>query len=81
MKNIKTLADVTRVHAQERGDASAMLSADDGREWTNAELDKQANLVANALLASSVGPGDRIAYLDRNAPEYFIFLFGDKIVL
>ena len=76
MKNIETLADVTRVHAQERGDASALLSADDGREWTYAELDKQANLVANALLASGVGPGDRIAYLDRNAPEYFIFLFG-----
>ena len=76
MKNIKTLADVTRIHAQEKGDASALLSADDGREWTYAELDKQANLVANALVDSGIRPGDRIAYLDRNAPEYFIFLFG-----
>ena len=64
MKNIKTLADVTRIHAQEKGDASALLSADDGREWTYAELDKQANLVANALVDSGIRPGDRIAYLD-----------------
>ena len=76
MKSIKTLADVTRIHAQEKGDAPALLSAEDGREWTYAELDKQANLVANALVDSGIRPGDRIAYLDRNAPEYFIFLFG-----
>ena len=76
MPKIKTLADITRVHAQDRGGASALLSADDEREWTYADLDKQANLVANALIDSGIRPGHRIAYLDRNSPEYFIFLFG-----
>ncbi|NIN60485.1 MAG: AMP-binding protein, partial [Xanthomonadales bacterium] len=40
------------------------------------QLDADANRVANALLAEGVGPEDRIAYLDKNAPEYFLYLFG-----
>ena len=54
MAVINTLADVTRVHAQQRGDVSALFCADDGREWTYAELDTQANVVANALLEAGV---------------------------
>ena len=73
---IKTLADVTRVHAQHRGEKSALFCADDGREWTYSELDFQANIVANALLAAGVTAGDRVAYLDKNSPEYFTVLFG-----
>ena len=68
---IKTLADVTRIHAQHRGEKSALFYADDGREWTYSELDFQANIVANALLAAGVTAGDRVAYLDKNSPEYF----------
>ena len=51
--------------------------------WTDAELlpsfaelDAEASRIANALLAAGVGPGQRIAYLDRNAPEYFLYLLG-----
>ncbi|MAI16985.1 MAG: hypothetical protein CMP94_06365 [Gammaproteobacteria bacterium] len=73
---IKTLGDVTRIHAQHRGEKSALFCADDGREWTYSELDVQANIVANALLASGVTTGDRVAYLDKNSPEYFTVLFG-----
>ncbi len=76
MSVINTLADVTRVHAQLRGDSQALLYADDGRAWTYAELDTQANIVANALLDAGVGAGERVAYLDKNSPEYFTFLFG-----
>ena len=53
-----------------------MFCADDGREWTYSELDFQANIVANALLAAGVTAGDRVAYLDKNSPEYFTVLFG-----
>ena len=73
---IKTLADVTRIHAQHRGEKSALFYADDGREWTYSELDFQANIVANALLEAGVTAGDRVAYLDKNSPEYFTVLFG-----
>ena len=70
------LADVTREQAAKRPDQVALTYANDGRSWTFAELDAESNRVAQALLAAGVEPGDRIAYLDRNSPEYFPFLFG-----
>lgn len=76
MSEIKTLADITRVHARVRGDATALTYANDGREWSYAALDAEANQVANALLAAGVGAQTRIAYLDKNTPEYFTYLFG-----
>ncbi|HEY5664430.1 MAG TPA: long-chain-fatty-acid--CoA ligase, partial [Ilumatobacter sp.] len=48
----------------------------DDRSWTYAELDLESNRAANALAAAGVGAGDRVAFLDKNAPEYFSFLLG-----
>lgn len=74
--SIRTLADLTRVHRQERGDRVAMQYVNDNRQWTYTALDEEANRVAHALIAAGVESQDRIAYLDKNAPEYFIYLFG-----
>lgn len=76
MRNMTTLADITRVHAETQGDDVALKFMNDGRAWTYRQLDQEANRAANALLASGIGVQDRIAYLDKNAPEYFIYLFG-----
>ena len=48
------------------------------RDWgmSYAELRDEAARVAQALLAEGVAPGERVAVLDRNTPEYFTFLFG-----
>ena len=73
---INNLADLTRAHAATTPDNQAMAYVDDGRTWTFRELDSEANRVAQALKAAGVGPGDRIALLDKNAPEYFLYLFG-----
>ena len=73
---MQTLADVTRENAAKRPDRTALTYVNDGRSWTYAELDAESNRVAQALLAAGVGAGDRIAYLDRNSPEYFLYLFG-----
>ena len=74
MSEIKTMADVTRVHAAGRGDKVALRQ--DDRSWTYAQLDEEANRVANRLAEAGVGSQDRIAFLDKNAAEYFTFLFG-----
>jgi len=74
--SISTLADITRVHAATRGNDIALKYANDGRSWTYRDLDDEANRVANALLGAGVGAQERIAYLDKNTPEYFIYLFG-----
>ena len=71
-----TLADVVRKQAAGRPDHTALTYVNDGRSWTYAQLDAESNRVAQALLAAGVGPGDRIAYLDKNSPEYFSLLFG-----
>ncbi len=71
---ITTIADIVRVHAKERGDKPAMRYGD--RTWSYAQLRDESARVAQALLAEGVAPGERVAILDRNAPEYFTFLFG-----
>jgi len=48
----------------------------DGRTWTFAELDRESSQVAQRLREAGVGAQDRVAYLDKNAPEYFTMLFG-----
>jgi long-chain acyl-CoA synthetase len=73
---IDTLPDILRRHARERADKVALLYPSDGRSWTFAELQRESNRVAAALTAAGVGAGDRIAYLDKNAPEYFLYLYG-----
>ena len=71
---IKTVADVVRTHARERPDAPALEV--DGRTVTFAELDRRSSQVAQALRASGVGPGDRVAFIDKNGLEYFEVTFG-----
>ncbi len=74
MSTITTMGDVTRVHADARPDKTAVIAED--RSWTYADLDREVNQVANALLAHGIEPQERVAFLDKNAPEYFTFLFG-----
>jgi acyl-CoA synthetase (AMP-forming)/AMP-acid ligase II len=68
------VADVVRHWAAERGDAVAVRCAD----WalTYRELDERSNRLAQALRAAGVGPGARVAYLDRTAPEVVEALFA-----
>lgn len=79
--SIETLGDITRAHATSLPDKAALTFveaslADEHRVWSFADLDREANRIANALLAIGIGPGQRIAYLDKNAPEYFLYLLG-----
>ena len=73
---MRTLADVVREQAAKRPEHTALTYVNDGRTWTYAQLDAESSRVAQALMAAGVGSGDRIAYLERNAPEYFPYLFG-----
>ncbi|HEX9548664.1 MAG TPA: long-chain-fatty-acid--CoA ligase [Acidimicrobiales bacterium] len=47
-----------------------------GKTVTWAEQHARSSQVAQALLAEGVGPGDRVAFLDKNGPEYFEVAFG-----
>ena len=71
------VADVIREHAAERGDVVAIRHGE--RELTYAALDERSNRLARGLRAGGVGPGDRVAYLDRTAPEVVELLFAVSI--
>ena len=66
---ITSISDLARVHGVERRDHVALRVGDRG--ITYGELDERSSRVANALLAEGVGPQDRVAFLDKNGPEYF----------
>jgi long-chain acyl-CoA synthetase len=68
------VADVIREHASERGDALAIACGE--RSLTFSQLDERSSRLAQALRAGGVGAGDRVAYLDRTAPEVVELLFA-----
>jgi len=73
---MKTLAEITRYHRRNTPDKRALVYEQDNRSWTYKELDEEACQCANALLDLGIGAQDRAAYLDKNQPEYFTYLFG-----
>jgi long-chain acyl-CoA synthetase len=71
---ITTTADLVLKHSAERGDSPAIWF--EGTTTTWAELDERSNQVANGLIALGVGPQDRVAFFDKNVPEFFELMFG-----
>ena len=57
------VADVIRRHAERRPDAVALRDGE--RELLYGDLDQRSNRLAQALRASGVRAGTRVAYLDR----------------
>lgn len=53
-----------------------MCFAFEGHAATFREFQAQARAVANALAASGIRPGERIAYIGKNADRYFQLLYG-----
>ena len=75
---LETLDLVLRAHAAEIPDKVALRAGN--RLWTYRELHAESARVANGLLAAGVEPQQRVAFLDRNVPEYFTLLFGAAMV-
>ncbi|APR86298.1 O-succinylbenzoic acid--CoA ligase [Minicystis rosea] len=71
---MSTLTTVIRKHAAARPDAVALVQGDE--VVTYGALHTRSNRTANALRDAGVGPGDRVAFLDKNGIPYFELLFG-----
>ena len=72
--DIANIAGIVRLHGRERPDQVAIVYGD--REVTWRELDESSNRLANALLDAGVGAGQRIARIEKNAPDYFELAFA-----
>ncbi len=68
------LASMIRRLAAEHPASPALTFA--GATHDFADLDRRSDRVAAALLATGIGPGDRVAFLDKNCPEFFDVLLG-----
>jgi long-chain acyl-CoA synthetase len=68
------MAGVVREWAARTPDRPMLTAA--GVTWTWAEHDRRSSQVAQALMAEGVGPQDRVAFLDKNGPEYFEVAVG-----
>ena len=68
------VADVVRHWAAHRGEHVAIRHG--SRALTYRALDERSSRLAQALLASGVGPGSRVAHLDRTGPEVIELLFA-----
>jgi long-chain acyl-CoA synthetase len=61
------LTDLAHVH----GDKPAVIMAGSGAVLSYAELDRQSNQIARLFRARGLRPGDHIAVLMENRPEFF----------
>ena len=78
MGNINNVSDIIRVHGVELPDKVAIVQ--DDRRITWADLYARAGRVANLLAANGVGPGDRVAFLDKNGIEHFEVFYGASLL-
>ena len=71
---ILTLDRMLRTHAAERGEKPALRDVSTSLSY--AVLERRARQVAQGLLASGIGSGDRVCYLGKNTLAYFEYLLG-----
>jgi acyl-CoA synthetase (AMP-forming)/AMP-acid ligase II len=72
---VRTLAELIRWRAQRHPDIEAIWY--EGRTQTYGELDRSSSELAGALVDQlKLAPGDRVAILDKNCPEYVELMFA-----
>ena len=74
---ITDIAGIIRHWSVETPDRPAISC--NGKTSTWAEHAERCRRVANALVAGGAGSQDRIAFIDKNGPEYFEVLFGGAL--
>ena len=74
MSRTGTVADLIRTSCREHPDSPAVVG--EGRTITYAELARRSDAIASGLVAWGLRPGDRVAYLARNATEYWELFFA-----
>lgn len=70
----RTLADYIAEHVNVRPDAAAIHYF--ARSWTYAQVNEEANKLANALQALGVGAGDVVGFHMPNIPQYVFGLIA-----
>jgi acyl-CoA synthetase (AMP-forming)/AMP-acid ligase II len=72
--NEQTLHARSAKHARQRPDHPAVIC--EGRELSYAQLHRESNRTAHALLAAGLTPGSRVGYLGRESEYYYDIALG-----
>ena len=75
---IQTFDDILRIYPRNRPEKIALRAGE--RTFSYRALRDEAARVAQALEAEGVSSQDRVAFLDRNVPEYFTLFFGAGMI-
>ena len=78
IRELSSISDIILTGMAEKPDADMIIYGDEHITWS--EMRDRSGQVANALRADGVGPTDRIAYIDKNGPEYFELAFGCSFI-
>src|SRR4051812_49262750 len=70
------LSDLVLRHAADLPDKPALIDGPTGRALTFAEFDAAVRRFAGGLAARGFGPGDVLAIMAPNVPEYAVVLHG-----
>jgi long-chain acyl-CoA synthetase len=70
----QTLAEVIRANQEAFSESPAIVG--EGRTVTHGELSARSDAMASGLVAAGLAVGDRVAYLARNATEYWELFFA-----
>ena len=71
---ITSFAGIIRTHGRERPDHPAIEY--ERRSVSFGELDARSSQLANAFAAAGIQANDRVAFLDKNGPEFFEVTFA-----
>ncbi len=71
---ISSIPEIIRTYGRERPDDPAIEY--EGRSISFGELDRRSSQLATALASLGVTAGDRVAFLEKNGPEYFEVTFA-----
>ena len=69
-----SLGGVIREQARRRGDGPMLTYGSRTITWS--QMDARVSRVAQALRAAGLAEQSRVAFLDKNGPEYFEVLLG-----
>jgi len=71
-----TLGALLDEQAEAHGDRDAFIFDATGTRWSYAELKRRADALARGLIAWGVAPGDRVAVLAPNCPEWLLMEYA-----
>ncbi len=72
--NLSTVAGAVEFHAERTPATTAIVCS--GRSLTYAELHRNSNRIAHAIVSAGLRPGSRIAYLGKESEHYYEILFA-----